>query len=277
MKIADDNGDLGNGDNCHHEHKEEEAKKIVESVLPHGREDEGHLDKYNTEWKDASEQHRRRSLEVPGQLRYLSRYGVGTDRHGHGVLLEAKVGSEEDEGQGHAEPEETDDNHGAEGHGRRGIVGPEEEVEDEEHSENNPGEQRRRHHARAELIRVLEELAEASRSVPGGGAHDDIEEDDGAEQRTAVGRGEETQHRASEGKETHDEHLLASADEDGEQARVSRGTEDISVNQLPPCLLPNGLRVAFVLCQLVVHGKVLPKDAHHDDSDGSGEEKNDNE
>ena len=52
-------------------------------------------------------------------------------------LLEAKVGTDEDQGGGDKEPESQDGHQGAEGDGCRAVLIPQDEIEDEEDTEDD--------------------------------------------------------------------------------------------------------------------------------------------
>ena len=66
---------------------------------------------------------------------------VGLAGDSDGVLLKAEVGAHEDEGQADAEPEQHEGEHGGHGHGRRGSLGVEHHVQDEEDDEDGAWDQ----------------------------------------------------------------------------------------------------------------------------------------
>ena len=71
LEVAEDNGDLGAGDDEDDKDEAEEAKEVVELVEPHGGQDEEQLDEDCSERQDASHQHAEHRVHVP-RLRQIS-------------------------------------------------------------------------------------------------------------------------------------------------------------------------------------------------------------
>lgn len=80
-------------------------------------------------------------VHVPSLLRDLAWDFVGPHRVIWCRLLVAKVGANEDEGHGDAEPEEAEGEQGAEGSRARGVLAPDHQVEHKEDGEDDAREQ----------------------------------------------------------------------------------------------------------------------------------------
>eukprot|EP00983_Pelagomonas_calceolata_P083331 1156138-Pelagomonas_calceolata.AAC.21 len=115
---------------------------------PHGGEDEEELDEHRTERQHPAHQAGEHRIHVPGLVGDLARDFVGAHRVLGGRLLVAKVGADEHKGHGDAEPQEAEGKEGAEGHGTRGLLAPDEDVEAEEDAEAHAcsGGHQRAHH-----------------------------------------------------------------------------------------------------------------------------------
>jgi len=66
VDVAKDDGNLGAGDDEDGKDEEEEAKHVVEAVLPDRGEDEEHLDKDDSEGEEATDDKGADGGEVPG-------------------------------------------------------------------------------------------------------------------------------------------------------------------------------------------------------------------
>ncbi len=65
LEVAQDDGDLGAGDDENDKDEAEEAKEVVELVEPHGGQDEEELDEDSPKWQDASHQDAEHRVHVP--------------------------------------------------------------------------------------------------------------------------------------------------------------------------------------------------------------------
>lgn len=237
LEVAQHDRDLRAGDDEDEEHDEEEAEDVVELVQPDGGQDEEQLDEDRAERQDAPDQNGEHRAHVPGLLRDLARDLVRAHGVLGGGLLEAEVAPDEDERDRDAEPQEDQGEHGAEGDGPRGLLPPDEAVEDEEGAEDDAREEERGLQGDLLPLGALEHLVQAGARVAGQQAHEDPQQEHGGHEAAAVGGGEEAQHRKDHGDERHAEELHPRAHVDAEQARVVGGPEDVAVDQLPASLL----------------------------------------
>ena len=77
------------------------------------------------------------NLCVDALFRNLSGNLVGADRMFDGAFPESEEGSDEGQGNGHAEPERQEGHQGEEGNGGRWSFVPEDQVHDEEEGKDN--------------------------------------------------------------------------------------------------------------------------------------------
>ena len=66
LEVAEDDGDLGAGDDEDDEHEAEEAEEVVELVQPHAGQDEEELDEDRAKGQDAADEHTEGRVHVPG-------------------------------------------------------------------------------------------------------------------------------------------------------------------------------------------------------------------
>mmetsp|Transcript_33193 Transcript_33193/g.81496 ORF Transcript_33193/g.81496 Transcript_33193/m.81496 type:complete len:465 (-) Transcript_33193:489-1883(-) len=281
VQVAHDHGALSARDDEDGEDKEEEAEHVVEAVLPDGRENEEHLDKHDAERQKASHDDGARRVQVPLLGGDLAGDRVRLHRRLYDLALEPEVRSEEDERERDAKPEEHQHNERAEGHGCGALLAPRHDVHQEKHGEAHAREDDGRQERGLKVVGLLHELAEARPHVPRGNAHEHVEEEHRREQRTAVRRREEAKRSERQSQVSHDEKLHACAGVDGEEGGVGGGAEDVSVHELPACLLAHvAVHLGAVLLSqhhLVVAGEVLAEDTGHDEADDSREEDEDDE
>ena len=66
LEVAEDDGDLGTGDDKDDEDEAEEAEEVVELVQPHAGQDEEQLDEHCAKGQNAPDQHTESWVHVPG-------------------------------------------------------------------------------------------------------------------------------------------------------------------------------------------------------------------
>jgi len=80
-------------------------------------------------------------VQEPADLRDLARDLVCPDRVFNGLLLLSKVGPKENQGEGNTEPQNHQGNKRSEGNSRRGLLGPDEQIQEKEDQEEDAREE----------------------------------------------------------------------------------------------------------------------------------------
>mmetsp|Transcript_12082 Transcript_12082/g.33980 ORF Transcript_12082/g.33980 Transcript_12082/m.33980 type:complete len:244 (-) Transcript_12082:461-1192(-) len=145
LEVRQGDGDLRTGHEQDHEHQCQKPEEVVELVQPNGRHNEEELGEDSAEGENATHQRGEERLREPRLLRNGSRNRADLHRQLNGRLAEACVRSEEDQRDGHAEPEHEQREHGGEWHRSRGLHPPDAEVQEEEDREEQPGIQESSH------------------------------------------------------------------------------------------------------------------------------------
>jgi hypothetical protein len=144
MKVAEEDGRLGAGDDENDKNKEKESVHVVNLRGPDRVEDKEQLDKDASKGQNAAHHDTRDGLGVDTLLGYLS----GNLVSAYGVLnapfTETEKGSDEGQGDGDAEPQGQQGHQGEEWNGRRGSLGPKNEVHDKEMSKHDSEKNRRK-------------------------------------------------------------------------------------------------------------------------------------
>mmetsp|Transcript_60899 Transcript_60899/g.143875 ORF Transcript_60899/g.143875 Transcript_60899/m.143875 type:complete len:214 (-) Transcript_60899:891-1532(-) len=176
LKVDEHNRHLGHGNDEDGRDKEEETEHVVEPVLPDRPQDDCQLDEHNAEWEHTRQEERGPGLEVPWLRWNLPWNAVRPTRDLVGVALEPHEAAQKHKREGDPEPKQHDGDHGPEGDGAGGALGPDDEVDQEEHGKHNA----REHHARPECaleqVLFLEKLAEPSGEPAGDTAQKTIEQ-----------------------------------------------------------------------------------------------------
>mmetsp|Transcript_22533 Transcript_22533/g.53289 ORF Transcript_22533/g.53289 Transcript_22533/m.53289 type:complete len:273 (-) Transcript_22533:657-1475(-) len=263
LKVTHDNGDLGTGHEENDEDQEEEAEEVVELVEPDGAENEEELHEHGAERENTAHKDGQDRVHIPGLRRDLAGYLVGADGVLNGLLLEAKVGTQKHQRDADSEPHEQQRHQRAKWHRAGRALAPNGEVEDEEDEEDGAGEHERREERHALPCRAPQHFVNARTKVTTEDSHEHEEKQGGGHQRTAVGRGQESEQSEGHHDEAHEQHLDTRADKHGEERGVARGTEDVAVDELPARLL---LRI-LVHVRLFVAAKVVLERTDHDHGD----------
>ena len=143
MKVAEEDGGLGAGDDQNDEHEEEEPVHVVDLTGPDAVQDEEQLDKDAAEGEDSTHDDAGDGLGVDGLVWNLSGNLVGSHWLLNPWFSESKVGSNKGERNGDSEPESEERDQSEEWDSSRGSLVPEDEVEDEEVTEHNARTQHR--------------------------------------------------------------------------------------------------------------------------------------
>mmetsp|Transcript_20032 Transcript_20032/g.66663 ORF Transcript_20032/g.66663 Transcript_20032/m.66663 type:complete len:282 (+) Transcript_20032:2137-2982(+) len=279
MEVAQDDGDLSAGNDEDDEDQCKESKHVIETVLPNGRDNEEHLDKYSSKGQKSSHYNGRWKLQVPELGRNLTGDGVSLHWDSHRVLLVSQEGSEEYERQRNTKPQQSQDHESSKRNCSRRSLRPSDKVHHKENGKADSREDGRSPKGCLEMVVLLEHLAETSRHVASWKAHQHEEDEDRGEKCSAVGWRQESQGSEQKGQDSHNEQLQPRSRHDTEESSKRRSTEDIRVDELPASLLTHltiGLRKFFLSkSNLVVSGKILAENAGHNQPNNTGEEDED--
>ena len=277
LEVAEEDGNLGAGNDKDDEDQEEEAEDVVVLVHPHGTEDEVQLDEAGAEGEDTADQESEGDAHKPGLVGDLSGNVGGVDGELHGLLLVSEVGTEEDQGGRNTEPEDEKDEHGGEGDGATGSLGQSDDVHDEEDEERNAGEAQRGEGGGLLPALALEGLVQASRGVTSDTAKKDVKEELGHEQSTTIGGAEEAHGGEEDGEDGHAQKLGAGTAADGKEHGGEAGrAEDVGVDELPAELL-EVLGLFLVGGELVVAGVIATEVANEDGGNHGGQDEDNDE
>mmetsp|Transcript_11705 Transcript_11705/g.31519 ORF Transcript_11705/g.31519 Transcript_11705/m.31519 type:complete len:238 (+) Transcript_11705:1580-2293(+) len=105
MEVCHYNGDLRRGNRQDEKHQKDEAKQVVEFVLPNRGDNKEHLDKDGTEWHQPSQHDRGYWTHIPHLSGNLARYGIDPAWKLHWVLLQAEKASDKYEREGDEKPQ----------------------------------------------------------------------------------------------------------------------------------------------------------------------------
>ena len=275
LKVAEEDGNLGAGNNEDDEHQQKESEDVVVLIHPDRTENEIQLNEAGAEGQDAADQERKGDAHEPGLIRNLAGNVGGVDGELDGLLLVSEVGTEEDQRSRNTEPKDEKDEHGGEGDGIAGSLGQGNDVHDEKDEERNAGETQGGEDSGLLPALALEGLVQAGGVVSSDAAQKDVQEELGHKQRTAVGRAEEAHGSEEDGEDRHAQKLRAGTAADGKKHGGEAGrAEHVGVDKLPAKLL-KVLGLLLVGGELVVAGVIAAEVANEDGSDHGGQDEDD--
>mmetsp|Transcript_56199 Transcript_56199/g.133436 ORF Transcript_56199/g.133436 Transcript_56199/m.133436 type:complete len:338 (-) Transcript_56199:1076-2089(-) len=237
LEVAHHNRDLGASEEEDDEDEEEEAEEVVELVQPDGGQHVEHLHEHRAEGEDAADEDVEERVHEPRLLRYLARDLVGADGELDGLLAEPEVGACHHQRRRDAQPHAEEGEEGAEGHGARRLLPPDEQVQHEEDRECEPREEHGGPEGVALPARPLEHAEHPRGGVPPHHAHKHEQEQHRLHERAAVGGREEPKARKQHQERQRDRQLDAGTDEDREPPGEGGRAEHVTVHQLPAGLL----------------------------------------
>mmetsp|Transcript_14604 Transcript_14604/g.26502 ORF Transcript_14604/g.26502 Transcript_14604/m.26502 type:complete len:507 (+) Transcript_14604:395-1915(+) len=267
LKVVEEDGNLGRRNDKDGKHKKKEGKDVVILIHPHRCQNEVQLHKARAKGQDPPHGEREGQSHEPRLIRDLTGDAARIDGELDRLLLVTKVCAEEDQRRRDPEPQKEEDEHGE---GRDGVgtpLGERDDVHDHEESEGDAREAEG--DARRGLLPALslERLVQPGRNVSRHGSHEDVQEELGHDERSAVGGAEESHGRKEDGQYGHAEELRSGAaayrhEEGGEAGRP----EDVGVYELPSELF-HVLRLFFVGGEAVVAVEVTTEVAHQNRRD----------
>lgn len=65
LEVSHDNGDLATGNDQNNKHQEEEAKQVIELILPNSRKDEEKLNEDRAKGQNTGHEHRNKRIHEP--------------------------------------------------------------------------------------------------------------------------------------------------------------------------------------------------------------------
>lgn len=183
------------------------------------------------------------------------------------------------------EPDADDDEHGGKRNRARGLLGPKEQVQEEEGGKYDTGDKQRGKSNVNPPLLATHGLVSSGRNVSSNDSEDGIKNDGEAAQRAAIRRREETKQSKQNGEPSHDKQLCSVAQEHREEQRTGGRSEHVAMDQLPSRVLLNSIFqyrsatqvVQIDLVQAIVSRNILLQrsdqnghDGKHKDDDNNG-------
>mmetsp|Transcript_5981 Transcript_5981/g.13763 ORF Transcript_5981/g.13763 Transcript_5981/m.13763 type:complete len:248 (+) Transcript_5981:859-1602(+) len=186
LQVAQNEANLGADEEEDAEYEGKEPKKVVEAMLPDGREDEEELNKDGAKGEQAPNEHRDTPVQVPLLGRDLAGDGVGAGGESERLRAKPEVSSEKGERNTDEEGESQHGDKGPEGDGVGRTLSPDDHVEDEEDNRAHTLERQGGEHRDLELAFFLEDLAEPGGKVARESPREEEEEEDSVHERASV-------------------------------------------------------------------------------------------
>mmetsp|Transcript_19671 Transcript_19671/g.54189 ORF Transcript_19671/g.54189 Transcript_19671/m.54189 type:complete len:225 (+) Transcript_19671:375-1049(+) len=171
LKVREQNGDFGAGDQQDQTDQEQDSKDVVVEVHPHTGEHVVEFHKARAKGQDSANRQGERNAHEPGLIRDLTRNAARVDGVFNGFGTVSKVGAQKHQGRGQSKPQDHQNHNHEKGHGVRGLLRQGHDIHNQKDSKGQSGKRQSSGGGCRLPIVALEGLVHARRHVSTDGAH----------------------------------------------------------------------------------------------------------